>query len=69
MPIYRYRCAACEHELELIHSWEDYAPSICPACGEEKLDRVMGKSNFKLSGKGWYKDGYSSKKDSPASKD
>ena len=69
MPIYRYRCPDCEYEFEIIHSWNAYAPTFCPECGEESLERMLGKPTFKLNGGGWYKDGYSSTPSDNSDKD
>ena len=62
MPIYVYRCQDCETEFEIIHQRipKDSALFMCPDCLSSETFRIMGKSNFKLKGKGWYSDGYSS---------
>jgi putative FmdB family regulatory protein len=63
VPIYRYKCRACEHELELtqtVKEGEEYKERIkdCPECGESEWRRVMSPSSFQLQGRGWYKNGY-----------
>lgn len=32
MPIYQYRCTECEHEFELVQSFNDPAIEKCPKC-------------------------------------
>ncbi|MDX1579040.1 MAG: zinc ribbon domain-containing protein [Gemmatimonadota bacterium] len=39
MPIYEYRCEACEHEFELLVR-KDTRPA-CPACESESLERLL----------------------------
>ncbi|MEW6356231.1 MAG: zinc ribbon domain-containing protein [Planctomycetota bacterium] len=39
MPIYEYRCAACEEEFEFLHRGRERA--ICPACGSKKLSKRL----------------------------
>ena len=67
MPIYEYRCQACDSVVEIIHGMTDDQPRVCDVCGEP-LERLISRSSFALKGDGWYADLYSSskKKDSPA---
>ena len=61
MPIYRYRCSKCHYEKEVICSISDrdeHINSPCDICGHEEHEPIIGKTNFTLKGKGWYKDGY-----------
>ena len=49
MPLFDYRCQACAHEFEVLirpASHGDPTPS-CPACGSDKLERLL--STFALS--------------------
>jgi len=42
MPIFEYRCAACEHEFEeLIRGSEDERALMCPSCGKRGADRKL----------------------------
>ena len=65
MPIYEYKCDLCNGLWEEIQKFSDDPLTVCKSCEKEggvhKL--LPGKMNFILHGEGWYKDGYSSKKD------
>ena len=67
MPIYEYKCNKCNCLWEEIQKFSDPVLTLCKGCEEEggvhKL--IPGQMNFILRGEGWYKDGYSSKKDEP----
>jgi len=41
MPLYSYHCSKCEKEFELLVSSSDVP--VCPACGSDKLDRLMSR--------------------------
>jgi len=63
MPLYEYECPYCGSkqtiQLALAHLNDDVS---CPEC-HETMHRVISCTNFKLKGKGWSKDGYSTAKD------
>ena len=70
MPIYRYKCSSCVIEFEKImtmrmaEATKRRLQSIaCPECGCLDVSRVLPRTNFKLEGGGWYKDGYEKGKD------
>ena len=67
MPIYEYKCDLCNGMWEEIQKFSDDPLTVCKSCEKEggvhKL--LPGRMNFILHGEGWYKDGYSSKKDEP----
>jgi putative FmdB family regulatory protein len=54
MPIYDYRCAACDHELEAIQKMSDDRLVDCPACEKPELKKQLSAAGFRLSGSGWY---------------
>ncbi len=54
MPIYEYRCNACEHELEKLQKMSDDPLTDCPACGQSALKRLISAAGFRLKGGGWY---------------
>ncbi len=54
MPIYDYRCAACDHELEAIQKMSDDKLVDCPACDKPELKKQLSAAGFRLSGSGWY---------------
>lgn len=57
--IYLYGCKNCKHEFETEQRITAEPLRDCPECGsKDSLQRLIGKTNFILKGKGWYKDGY-----------
>lgn len=54
MPIYAYRCAACEHEFEVLQKMSDDHLTICPECGQSELAKQVTAAAFRLKGGGWY---------------
>jgi putative FmdB family regulatory protein len=54
MPIYEYRCEACDHELEVIQKMSDPVLSECPECKRDSLKKVISAAAFRLKGSGWY---------------
>ncbi len=54
MPIYEYRCTACDHELEVIQKLSDPELRDCPVCGQPELKKLMSAVGFRLKGSGWY---------------
>lgn len=40
MPLYDYRCEACEEEFELRHNMSETRKK-CPECGKHKLKRIF----------------------------
>ena len=54
MPIYEYRCTACEHELEALRKISDPPLSHCPACETDNLVKKVSAAAFRLKGGGWY---------------
>jgi putative FmdB family regulatory protein len=59
MPLYVYACCTCGKELEKLEPYSAPLIQQCPECHKESsLKRKLAVSNFALSGKGWYKDGY-----------
>lgn len=62
MPLYEYGCEACGHKLEIQQKFSDEPLKTCPACGEDRLQKLISATAFVLKGGGWYKDGYSDSK-------
>lgn len=59
MPIYRYKCAECAYEVELIQKMsEKRAPANCATCGATSMMTVLSTPMFVLKGRGWARDGY-----------
>lgn len=53
MPIYEYECDDCRIPEEHLQSSTARAPK-CPKCGE-KMTKLIGLTNFRLYGEGYYK--------------
>lgn len=56
MPIYEYKCDACDHEVEKLVKLNAKAP-WCERCATP-MKKKVSKSSFSLKGTGWFKDGY-----------
>lgn len=62
MPLYEYRCDACEHEFEALQKMDDEPLIHCPACDEAKLRKLVSAVGFRLKGDGWYETDFKSGK-------
>ena len=60
MPIYEYRCNACQHELEALQKMSDDPLVDCPACQQPELSKLISAVGFRLSGGGWYETDFKS---------
>lgn len=54
MPIYEYRCGACEAKHEALQKMSDAPLTLCPECGKESLVKLVSAAGFQLKGNGWY---------------
>ncbi len=61
MPLYEYRCTACNRLTEKRQKFSDPEITDCPHCGG-KLERTITAPAIQFKGGGWYADGYGSKK-------
>ncbi len=59
MPIYEYKCAACDNEIEVLQKMSDDPLTICESCGGE-LKKLITSTSFVLKGTGWYVTDYPS---------
>lgn len=51
MPLYEYRCPACQGRFEVIqHLGASAAETVCPACGAQHVERQL--STFAVSAGG-----------------
>lgn len=57
MPLYEFRCPACDRVFEELRRAGDDGPAPCPACGRQ-ADRVVSLSSFALKGSGFYATDY-----------
>lgn len=77
MPTYDYRCDNCSHEFEEFQYIKDEPLKKCPACGKNKLKRLIGGgAAIVFKGSGFYQTDYrsesyrkSAKADSPAGRE
>ncbi|MGC6417908.1 MAG: FmdB family zinc ribbon protein [Bradymonadia bacterium] len=67
MPIYKYRCPACDGITEVIAKISDAPPESCAHCGHDGLTKTVARTAFRLSGGGWYAQGYDGASNSSAS--
>jgi len=56
MPIYEYKCVACDHEVEKLVKLNAKAP-WCERC-TTPMKKKVSRSSFSLQGSGWFRDGY-----------
>jgi putative FmdB family regulatory protein len=61
MPIYEYRCDACDCTFEVIQKFSDDPLDNCEKCGAEKPEKLVSSSAFHLKGSGWYATDYGGK--------
>ena len=54
MPIYQYKCEACDHQLEALQKMSDAKLVDCPSCNSPTLKKQLTAAAFKLKGTGWY---------------
>ncbi len=54
MPIYAYKCSACQHSLEALQKVADAPLTQCPECGAPALVKQLTAAGFQLKGSGWY---------------
>lgn len=59
MPVYEYKCSACERVFEMQQKISDPPLTVCSECGGN-VKKMLSVSSFHLKGGGWYADGYSS---------
>jgi putative FmdB family regulatory protein len=60
MPLYEYRCDACNAKEERLDSFSSPTVHDCPACGKEGgMVRLLSVPSISFAGGGWYAQGYS----------
>lgn len=57
MPIYEYRCTACERVTEVIQRMGARGPRKCEYC-DGKMEKLISRTSFMLKGGGWFAEGY-----------
>ncbi len=68
MPIYEYRCDACEHHLEVLQGLNDPPLTDCPDCNAAALRKLVSAPAFHLKGTGWYATDFRDKSTEKAAK-
>ena len=58
MPVYEYRCDACQGEYELQRKFSDPPLEACPRCGKGPVEKLISRNSFALKGSGWYRTDY-----------
>jgi putative FmdB family regulatory protein len=61
MPIYEYRCKKCGKIIEVERKMEDRNKRLmCKDCNK-KMEKIVSKGSFVLTGSGWYATDYKNK--------
>ena len=63
MPVYEYRCDACNIQFDLRQKFSDPPADRCPKCGGT-VRKLVSAVSFSLKGAGWFGDGYGTKAES-----
>ncbi len=69
MPLYEYKCEACDKTFEVLQKISADPLSECLHC-QGKVEKLISQSSFQFKGSGWYVSDYKNKspKSSGASK-
>lgn len=59
MPLYEYKCEACDLQFEVRQKFSDGPVTECKECGGP-VNKLISQGGFALKGSGWYQQGYSS---------
>lgn len=54
MPVYTYRCRACEYEFDRNQRMSEAPLLDCPSCGEPQLRKVVNSVGVVFKGSGFY---------------
>jgi len=66
MPIYEYRCTACQHKLEPLQKFSDAQLTVCRSA-PRRTDQLVSAAGFHLKGSGCT-DGFQERGSKPAAK-
>jgi putative FmdB family regulatory protein len=61
MPLYEYRCEACQQRFEVIRKFSDPELEVCTLCGRGPVQRLQSSPAIQFKGSGWYITDYSQK--------
>jgi putative FmdB family regulatory protein len=68
MPLYEYRCEACDHQFERIQRFSDELVTVCPSCGSGPVVKLLSSPAIQFKGSGWYITDYARKESTSATK-
>ena len=54
MPIYAYKCSACNHAQDVLQKMSDPVLTVCPECKQNTYEKQVTAAGFQLKGSGWY---------------
>ena len=54
MPIYDFKCSACDHQDEMMRKTSAENTMECPECHKETFVKMLSAPSFQLNGTGWY---------------
>ncbi|MCB0974379.1 MAG: FmdB family transcriptional regulator [Actinobacteria bacterium] len=54
MPVYEFKCTACDHRFDIKMGIHDDPPTSCPECGEA-VKKVFSPVGISFKGSGFYK--------------
>ncbi|PLX98649.1 MAG: transcriptional regulator [Desulfuromonas sp.] len=60
MPMYEYKCSACDLVFEARQKFSDAPLTECRECGGS-VQKLISQTAFTLKGDGWYDQGYGPK--------
>jgi len=63
MPFYEYQCRHCGHQTEVLQKVSDAPLRKCPACGRNRLTKLISAPIFRLKGGGWYETDFKGEQD------
>ena len=52
MPIYKFHCAACDHDSEVLVRSSDWKGTPCPHCGSTRLEKRFSTFAASVAGGG-----------------
>jgi len=61
MPLYEYRCKACDRQFEVIRKFSDPELEVCTLCGKGPVERLLSSPAIQFKGSGWYITDYAQK--------
>ena len=69
MPVFDFRCSACDRVFEFSRPFGSDEKPACPACGSKKTEKMIAPPAVHFKGSGWYKTDSRAKPATPAKKE